>query len=287
LAQSTIPKLIKNCQALLPSDFVKVETPAPVQQPVESPRQKPVESPRQTEELAPSATTATTHQVGTRGLTPPLPNGKPGELFHLTAYRPQRRVRPPTLGNKPASPAEQAAPSVETPKGPVITEIKVKCKVPFGHSLVIRGVGGDLDWNKGKALQKIDADTYVCRFENLTGKVEYKILLDDAQWEGGANRTLEAGKTQEIVPSLTLPKVPVVVNFDAPGDAKLFVRGSAKGMSWDKGLELKRSNGKFVLETPESLGNFEFKVLLNDKLWSQGDNFKAKDGETLEISPKF
>lgn len=167
-----------------------------------------------------------------------------------------------------------------------MTAITVKSKVPFGHSLTIRGQGGDLDWSKGKALEKIDDETYVYRMQGLTGKVEYKILLDDAQWEGGANRTLEAEKSQEVVPALVIPKVPVVINLDA-GSNKVFIRGTGPGMSWEKGLEMKSVGGKYVLESAADLGSFEFKVLLNDQQWSQGENFKAENGKTLEITPRF
>lgn len=42
---------------------------------------------------------------------------------------------------------------LETPL-PTITEIKVKCKVPFGHTLTIRGQGADLDWGKANLCKR-------------------------------------------------------------------------------------------------------------------------------------
>ncbi|MBS0604465.1 MAG: hypothetical protein JSS60_05435 [Verrucomicrobia bacterium] len=191
---------------------------------------------------------------------------------------------------KPSEIARSAAgvkaPPVKALFTPVVTEIKVKCRIPFGHTLTIRGQGGDLEWSKGKALAKLDDETYVYRMEGVPGKVEYKLVLDDRIYEEGPNHSIEAAQKQEIVPSLAVPKVPVVINFNQGGQ-KLFIRGTGPGMSWDKSLELKFVEGKFVLETHAEFNNFEFKLLLNDKVWSQGENFKAEKGKTLEFTPRF
>lgn len=84
-----------------------------------------------------------------------------------------------------------------------MTEIKIKCVVPIGHALTIRGQGEGLDWNKGKPLQQIDDETHVYRIEGVSEKLEYKILLDDEQWENCPNHEIEAGKSEEFKPCLT------------------------------------------------------------------------------------
>lgn len=171
---------------------------------------------------------------------------------------------------------------------PPVTEIKVKCKVPEGHFLTICGQGGDLDWTVGKSLIKVDEETYVYKIEGATGKIEYKIVLDGMVYERGTNRVIEAQKSQEIVPSLAMPKAVVVVNF-APKDNKLFICGTGPGMSWDQNrkIELKQINGKFVLESMTEMGNFEFKILQSNNLWSKDPNYKAESGKAVQITPKF
>jgi hypothetical protein len=81
---------------------------------------------------------------------------------------------------------------------------------------------------------------------------------------------------------------PIVIDFD-PGDHRLFIRGTGPGMSWGKGIELPRVNGKYVVEMPGDCDEFEFKILLddNDKQWEEGCNHVAKRGEAQTIKPRF
>lgn len=58
-------------------------------------------------------------------------------------------------------------------------------------------------------------------------------------------------------------------------------------MSWDKGVELKFADGKFLFETAPGYKDFEFKVLIDDKQWSNGENFKVQAGKTISITPNF
>ncbi len=169
---------------------------------------------------------------------------------------------------------------------PAITKIEVKCKVPFGHTLTIRGQGADLDWGQGKHLQKIDEETYVYCIQDLTQKMEYKLLLDDVQWENCNNREIEPENSQNCIPALSFPKTSVIVNFEA-GSNKLYIRGTGPGMSWEKGIELSALNGKYILDFQEYPNDFEFKILLNDHQWSAGKNFKFQNGKAIEISPVF
>ncbi|MBS0604048.1 MAG: hypothetical protein JSS60_03310 [Verrucomicrobia bacterium] len=166
------------------------------------------------------------------------------------------------------------------------TEITFKCKVPYPYTLSIRGEGAGLSWKKGEPLMQIDEETYVFRCKDYTGKVEYKVLLNDSEWETCMNHTAETGKTQESFPSLSLPKVPVVADFDA-GEDRVFIRGTGPGMSWDKGIELKRVNDKYVFESLKDDAPFEFKILLNDKEWELGENHRFEPGKPLAFSPKF
>ncbi len=171
---------------------------------------------------------------------------------------------------------------------PPRTEIKIKCKVPIGHALTLRGQGGGLSWGHRNIPQRIDNETFLFTIEGMTeGKFEYKLLLDDSDWESGANHIVEVGKSVEITPALTMPKAPLIlVNYNGPGN--LFLRGTGPGMeSWNKPIQLKRLNGVYVFEWDKDESNFEFKILRNDKEWSLGDNYKFTKGKTLQIEPIF
>lgn len=213
-------------------------------------------------------------------------------LVDLPHYKPESVVIRPSVKRKEIAQSALVnsaalSPASSVPKVDVFTEIRVKCKVPFGHTLTVRGQGGGLDWGCGKVLIQQDEETYVHRMEGVVGRVEYKILLDDHLWEGGTDRVIEAEKSQEITPSLPLPIVPIVVNFNESAK-RLFIRGTGPGMSWDKGVELNYVNGKFVFECSEECGDFEFKVLIDNVHWSkEKENYKAQKGKTVEITPAF
>lgn len=197
-------------------------------------------------------------------------------------------------GHRPARPSEvKAAQQGNVVSSPVsvasnFTEVKVRCKVPLGHFLSICGEGGGLSWTQGKQLKKLSDDTYVHRMEGVLGKVDYKILLDGVEYEGGGNRSIEAQKSEEIVPNLQMPKLIAIIDF-APTDGKLFACGTGPGMTWnqDKKVELKKIDGNFVIESKVDTGDFEFKVLLSDNRWSNGANFKVQNGKLLQVKPQF
>lgn len=164
-------------------------------------------------------------------------------------------------------------------------EIRVKAKVPYPYSLSIRGNGADLNWSRGKPLEKIDDDTYVYRLEGTSGNVEYKILWDDRGWEMGYNHVIDTEKTQEVAPSFAFPRTPLIVDCETTND--LYVRGTGPGMSWEKGVLLTRVNGKYVLETDREIGDFVFKVLIEDIMYEDGEVHQVKKGETVVIQPNF
>ncbi len=166
-----------------------------------------------------------------------------------------------------------------------ISEIKVKCHVPYPHTLSIRGDSAGLDWEQGKLLGKLDEETYVYHMVGFPENMEYKILLDDIKWETCANHTLTE-QSQEITPTLEIPNVYVVVDSKTESE-KLSIRGAALGMSWRIGQELMEINGTKVFESRKDLGDFEFKILLSDVQWELGPYHKAEKGKTLVVSPKF
>ncbi len=166
-----------------------------------------------------------------------------------------------------------------------ISEITVNCNVPYPHTLSIRGDNAGLNWDQGKPLVKRADGTYVYHMVGFPENMEYKILLDDIEWERGGNHTLTE-QSQVIIPNLAIPNVYVAVDVKPEGQT-LFIRGAAPGLSWRKGLELKPLNGTNIFESLADLDAFEFKILLNDVQWELGPYHKAENGETVVVSPKF
>lgn len=80
----------------------------------------------------------------------------------------------------------------------------------------------------------------------------------------------------------------VAVNADIGYGNTLFIRGQGLGLKWDKGLPLNCVDSTtWVWSVNNGNGKAEFKVLINDEVWSKGENVKVTPGERLEFAPAF
>ena len=85
--------------------------------------------------------------------------------------------------------------------GTKTTKITVKCNCGFPNNLFLRGEGvNGLNWNKGVAMKNIKADEWVWETSQQFNKAQFKILLNDKQYEAGENHALECGASVRITP---------------------------------------------------------------------------------------
>jgi hypothetical protein len=202
--------------------------------------------------------------------------------------------------------AEAVAAPVRGPDPKIPTEVTVRCRVPFGHHLFIRGGGEGLSWEKGIPLLMGEEGTWKLPI-SIGKEVEYKVLYDDVVWEDDGNRKLSPGenamvleprftlsaeqaKPVEIDPIVERPRTQIVVRFDAGYGNRLFLRGEgAPGLSWERGVEMRCvGENLWVWETDRGdLTGLKFKVLKNDRDWEKGDNHQIRQGERQEILPRF
>jgi hypothetical protein len=87
-----------------------------------------------------------------------------------------------------------------TPMKSSKTLLRIKYDAGFSNTLFIRGKGGGLSWDKGIPLKNVKADEWVWETSNLTGECEYKILINDKNFETGENHHLHPGSTIQIIP---------------------------------------------------------------------------------------
>lgn len=82
---------------------------------------------------------------------------------------------------------------------------------------------------------------------------------------------------------------PVIIEarIDVGFGNALYLRGEGKGLSWTQGVPLTCVDGKTWKWTGETAEQLKFKLLLNDQVWSQGEDLVAAPGQRLEISPAF
>jgi hypothetical protein len=83
--------------------------------------------------------------------------------------------------------------------------------------------------------------------------------------------------------------VKIVANVDVGFGNRLYIRGDGCGLSWDKGIEMTPIDGshwQWICKCRGDKRYFDFKVLVNDDLWSVGENYVAI-GEVNEVTPSF
>lgn len=85
-------------------------------------------------------------------------------------------------------------------RGP-ITRIIVKYDVGFNNAIYLRGEGANLNWNHGVILKNIKADEWCWETDLLFNKCEFKVLINDRQYELGENHKLQCGTSYVYTPS--------------------------------------------------------------------------------------
>ena len=81
--------------------------------------------------------------------------------------------------------------------------------------------------------------------------------------------------------------VTIEAKIDVGFGNTLYLRGEGLGLSWTQGVPLTCVDGKTWKWTGEATEQLKFKLLLNDQVWSQGEDLVATPGQKLEISPAF
>ena len=72
------------------------------------------------------------------------------------------------------------------------------------------------------------------------------------------------------------------------GGGTLFIRGEGAGLSWTAGVSMENTAGdEWSWSTPAATEALTFKFLINDEIWSAGDNFTVAAGETFVSTPTF
>jgi hypothetical protein len=111
---------------------------------------------------------------------------------------------------------------------------------------------------------------------------------------------VEAAKT-EMTKAQTLPTMtattgsahngsqPVTIEakIDVGFGNTLYLRGEGLGLSWTQGVPLTCVDGKTWKWIGEAEEQVKFKLLINDQIWSQGEDIVAAPGQKVEISPAF
>lgn len=80
------------------------------------------------------------------------------------------------------------------------SKIVVRYDVGFNNTLFIRGNGPNLSWDKGVPLRNVKSDEWVWETDQPFTTCEFKVLLNDQNYECGNNRHLAAGSVLQYTP---------------------------------------------------------------------------------------
>lgn len=68
----------------------------------------------------------------------------------------------------------------------------------------------------------------------------------------------------------------------------LYLRGDGPGLSWDKGVVMEcTGDDRWSFIVGESIRPIIFKFLVNDVVWSNGEDYSAKPGGSVAFTPLF
>jgi len=80
----------------------------------------------------------------------------------------------------------------------------------------------------------------------------------------------------------------ILVKYDVGFKNYLYIRGSGGGLSWTKGLPLKNTGrDEWIWDIQLPFTSCEFKILINDEHYEQGENHRISNGKTFQYTPRF
>lgn len=98
------------------------------------------------------------------------------------------------------SQATKTTESKTSKKEALKTKITVQFDAGFNNRLTIRGHGANLSWEKGLPLKNLKNDEWTWETDASFARCEFKILINDAQYESGENRILNQGTSIRYTP---------------------------------------------------------------------------------------
>jgi len=91
--------------------------------------------------------------------------------------------------------------------------------------------------------------------------------------------------------SPTPPASGVLTTIDVKMDVgfgnAIYLRGEGSGLTWERGKPLVCVDGGTWRWAQTVSAPITFKVLLNDKVWSAGNDLVVKPGQKIEVAPSF
>jgi hypothetical protein len=82
-------------------------------------------------------------------------------------------------------------------------------------------------------------------------------------------------------------KTTIIANVDVGFGNSLYLRGEGAGLSWDQGTILENVSPYEWAFSSDTKGDVNFKFLINDEAWADGEDLTVAAGGTSVSSPVF
>jgi hypothetical protein len=104
-------------------------------------------------------------------------------------------------------------------------------------------------------------------------------------------KTKKSAVKTDLNPNLPNNNTSAVTTIDVKMDVgfgnAIFLRGKGSGLTWDRGTPLVCVDGKTWRWSQAVSDPITFKILLNDQVWSAGNDLTIAPGQKLEVAPRF
>ena len=102
-------------------------------------------------------------------------------------------------------------------------------------------------------------------------------------------KTAPAKSAKSAATKANPPVTIIVAKYDIGHGNNLYIRGEGAGLSWESGIQMENVGRDVWVWTTNQIaeGMVAFKFLINDEIWSTGDNLSASAGETTTLTPYF
>jgi hypothetical protein len=87
------------------------------------------------------------------------------------------------------------------------------------------------------------------------------------------------------------PASPAIITIDVKRDVgfgnAVFLRGQGGGLTWERGVPMVCVDAKTWRWSGAAKDPIKFKLLINDQVWSAGNDLSIAPGQKMEVAPEF
>ncbi len=89
-------------------------------------------------------------------------------------------------------------------------------------------------------------------------------------------------------PAASATSTKITANIDVGFGNTLYLRGEGPGLNWDRGLAMDCvADDEWTITLSDATVPIVFKFVLNDTIWSLGNDFTVEPGGSVAIAPTF